>query len=110
MSAPRPEQLLLLHPDDNVVIAMTGLHQHAECTVDGEVIRILSDTPIGHKIARRDMPAGTRILRYGAPIGSLSEAVARGGHVHSHNLSSDYIPAHDRSAEQDGPANSGGEA
>ena len=110
MSGASVRQLLLLHPADNVMIAMTGLSAEAECIMDGDSVRILNDTPIGHKVARHNMPAGTRILRYGAPIGTLTKAVARGGHVHSHNLSSDYIPAHDRSAEQDGPANGGGEA
>jgi len=52
--------------------------------------------PIGHKMARRALAAGTKITRYGAPIGSLTEGAAAGAHVHLHNLKSDYIATHDR--------------
>ena len=33
-----------------------------------------------------------------APIGAAVRRIEAGEHVHLHNLRSDYIPAHDRSA------------
>jgi hypothetical protein len=53
---------------------------------------------LGHKIARIGMRAGDKVLRYGVPIGSMIASAEPGDHVHSHNLKSDYIPAHARGA------------
>jgi hypothetical protein len=53
---------------------------------------------VGHKIARRPIAPGDKILRYGAAIGSAIAPIAPGEHVHMHNMKSDYIPAHDRTA------------
>lgn len=44
--------------------------------------------PMGHKFALSDLPAGTRIRKYGHVIGVLTRAVAAGEHVHVHNLAS----------------------
>ncbi|MDE2043377.1 MAG: altronate hydrolase, partial [Alphaproteobacteria bacterium] len=51
---------------------------------------------VGHKVARHALPAGAKIIRYGAAIGSLTQDVAALAHVHMHNLKSDYIATHDR--------------
>ncbi len=48
---------------------------------------------LGHKLARRVIEADARVLKYGAPIGSMKSACPRGEHVHLHNLKSDYIPS-----------------
>lgn len=42
--------------------------------------------PIGHKIALRNIPAGSRVLKYGQVIGIAACDIAAGQHVHSHNL------------------------
>ncbi len=47
---------------------------------------------IGHKLAAAAIPAGAKIVKYGAPIGSATRAIAAGEHVHTHNLKSDYLP------------------
>jgi altronate dehydratase small subunit len=39
-------------------------------------------------VARRAMPAGHHIRKYGAAIGEATEAIAAGAHVHVHNLRS----------------------
>ena len=40
------------------------------------------------------MPKGEKILKYGAVIGSLTQPVAAGDHIHTHNLDSDYTPTY----------------
>ena len=35
-----------------------------------------------------------KILKYGAVIGSLTQPVAAGDHIHTHNLDSDYTPTY----------------
>ncbi len=34
------------------------------------------------------------ILKYGAPIGVATQAIAAGAHVHVHNMRSDYTPTY----------------
>ncbi len=40
----------------------------------------------GHKYARRDIRAGEQIIKYGFPIGTATQDISEGEHVHSHNL------------------------
>ncbi len=40
----------------------------------------------GHKVALRPIAAGAPVLKYGFPIGTATQAIAPGAHVHSHNL------------------------
>ena len=87
-------RVLLLAPQDNCLVACQRL---AACTIliiDGVPVRLSQDIELGHKLARRDIRADEKILRYGAPIGSASKNIRRGEHIHLHNLRSDYLPTH----------------
>jgi hypothetical protein len=94
--------LLLLHPDDNILVARRDIAAGERVELDGETVVIPAAVELGHKLARRALAAETRVLKYGAPIGSLKLAVERGEHVHMHNLRSDYIPSTTRDAGTDG--------
>lgn len=80
MSIDADPRFLRLHPDDNVLTVIVA---------DGAV-------PLGHKVAARDIAAGEKIIKYGAPIGSASCPIASGEHVHTHNVKSDYLPTFKR--------------
>ncbi|MEP6830058.1 MAG: UxaA family hydrolase [Rhizomicrobium sp.] len=43
-------------------------------------------TPIGHKIALKDLAVGDTIIKYGEDIGKVVAPIAKGEHVHTHNL------------------------
>ena len=91
-------RFLLLHPDDNILIC-TQSAQAGECVdLDGMLVALGEDIALGHKIARIDLRAGDKILRYGLPIGTMTRPARQGAHIHLHNLKSDYLPAHDRVA------------
>lgn len=85
--------LLLLHPDDNIVVARRDIAAGERVELDGETFIVPVAVELGHKLARRPLEPDTRVLKYGAPIGSMKSRVARGEHVHLHNLKSDYIPS-----------------
>jgi (2R)-sulfolactate sulfo-lyase subunit alpha len=85
--------LLLLHPDDNILVARRDIAAGERVDIDGESLAMPAAVELGHKLARRALAADARVLKYGAPIGSMKSAVARGEHVHMHNLKSDYIPS-----------------
>ncbi|HEU4654977.1 MAG TPA: UxaA family hydrolase [Steroidobacteraceae bacterium] len=98
MSSGPISPLLLLHPDDNSLVARRSLEAGEEVVIDGEAIRMPQAIALGHKVARRALAAGTEILKYGAPIGSTTKSVMKGEHLHLHNLKSDYIATHTRQA------------
>lgn len=100
-------RLLLLNDGDNVLVARTRIAEGEALRVDGAEIRLAAPLSIGHKIARRDIVPGEKILKYGAPIGSATAAIHRGAHVHVHNVKSDYTPTHHLLDEQ---AAAGGKA
>jgi len=91
--------LLLLHPEDNIVVARRDIAAGERVELDGESFVIPAAVELGHKLARRTLAADTRVLKYGAPIGSMKVAAARGEHVHLHNLRSDYIPSTTRETD-----------
>ncbi|TAM50457.1 MAG: hydrolase [Paraburkholderia sp.] len=87
-------RLLLLSPDDNCLIAATTLEAGAVVDIESERVALSTTISLGHKLARRALSAGEKVLRYGAPIGHVTCDVAKGGHLHTHNLESDYLPTY----------------
>ncbi|UAL12663.1 UxaA family hydrolase [Caulobacter segnis] len=87
---------ILLHPDDNVLVLAEPIRAGQTIEIDGQALVAPGDVAVGHKIARRALVAGEKILKYGAPIGSMTAAAEAGAHVHMHNMKSDYIASHTR--------------
>ena len=44
------------------------------------------DVPIGHKVALQDIKKGDTVWKYGHDIGKAVATIAKGEHVHVHNL------------------------
>lgn len=96
--------LVLLHPDDNILVLAAPIQAGQTLHIDGQSIVAPGDVAVGHKIARRALSAGEKVLKYGAPIGSITAAAKPGEHVHMHNMKSDYIASHTRQATGEDPA------
>ena len=88
------DRLLLLDPRDSVFVVRARVRAGERIAVEGGEVVVPADLPLGHKVARRAIAAGERIVKYGAPIGSATEAIAAGAHVHVHNVKSDYTPTY----------------
>ena len=67
-----------LDASDNVVTAVRPL----EVGTDGATQLI----PRGHKMAAEDIPKGAAVRKYAQLIGYAAEDIAKGQHVHTHNL------------------------
>lgn len=87
-------RLVLLSPEDNCLIACTHLAAGTVVRLEGGSVGLVQEIALGHKLARRAINAGEKVLKYGAIIGSLRAAVNAGEHIHTHNMSSDYIPTY----------------
>ncbi len=92
-------EVILLNPRDNVVVVRQTVMTGDALCIDGEIIIAVMDVAVGHKLARHSLPAGAKVVKSGAPIGSLTFAVGCGDHVHMHNLASDYIASHHRGGD-----------
>lgn len=97
MSSP----FIRIHPDDNVVIARRQLVSGTRLAGEGggDGISVSGLVPPGHKVATRAITAGEAVRRYGQAIGTATQAIAPGQHVHTHNLAfSDFARRHEPGA------------
>ncbi len=69
---------------DNVAVTLVDLKSGENC--DG--VKLLNDTPRGHKFALCDIRKGENIIKYAAQIGSATCDIKAGEHVHTHNVKS----------------------
>jgi altronate hydrolase len=81
---------LLIHPADNVVVALAAVSQ-GEAVINDVVAR--TNVPAGHKIAIKPIAKGEPVIKYGYPLGVASAGIEPGEHVHSHNLVSAMAPS-----------------
>ena len=78
---------VILDPGDSVLCLLRA-HRAGETpmTATGAGPTLTTDTPLGHKIARRAIAAGDVVTKYGVPVGRATKDIAEGDHVHLHNL------------------------
>lgn len=78
--------LVRVSSTDQVAIALRPIAAGETIVFDGIQIVAATEIPAGHKIALSDIAIGEDIRRYGWPIGRATASIAKGAHVHSHNL------------------------
>ena len=81
-----PSTFIKINPADTVVVCLKAFTAGETITVDGQVITIAQDTPMGHKILVKDTPSGVDIIKYGYPIGHAREDLKAGAWVNETNL------------------------
>lgn len=85
---------LLIHDRrDNVGVVVVenlepGTDMLCVTTEDDSEFRMTSRqaVPLGHKVALADLEAGDTVVKYGEDIGRAIARIAKGEHVHTHNL------------------------
>jgi len=82
--------VLVVDAKDNVATALRPLEK-GEC-LEIEVgtstleVTVLESIPFGHKIALIGLEEGDEVRKYGEVIGLATQKVAKGQHVHVHNV------------------------
>lgn len=84
---------LMIHPTDNVAVVTEAVRPGEDVLYEdangGRVcLKAVGDVPIYHKIALRDIAPGEQVLKYGKTIGVATAPIAKGEHVHCHNIES----------------------
>ncbi len=74
------------------VVVVEGLKANQEITGwimkedETMTIKILSDIPIGHKVALKDFAEGDTVIKYNTDIGKVVAPIKKGEHLHVHNV------------------------
>lgn len=74
-----------------VIVDITSGSDVSAVTLEGEphtTVTATQDIPLGHKIALRDIPKGSNVIKYGRSIGEASQDISAGQHVHTQNVKS----------------------
>jgi len=94
---------LRLHPEDDVVIAKQRLAAGQAVETAAGPITLATNVPAGHKLAIRARAIGEPVRRYGQIVGFASAPIARGDHVHQHNLEAGALSQEFEFAVEGGP-------
>jgi altronate dehydratase len=83
---------ILINDADNVITLTTSIKKGETVGYQkgGEIIEInvVEDIPVFHKVAIADIKKNAQVYKYGQMIGKAIVDVARGSHVHDHNIAS----------------------
>ena len=79
-------QILKIHENDNVAVAIEEVSAGAAVEAGGEKVTANMEIPAGHKIALKDIQEGEQVIKYGCPIGIAKEAIKKGDWIHVHNI------------------------
>jgi (2R)-sulfolactate sulfo-lyase subunit alpha len=87
-----PDFIVHEEADGVGVVVVEGLKAGTECNgwimQENKTVafKVLSDIPIGHKVALKDFAVNDTVLKYNTDIGKIVAPVKKGEHVHVHNL------------------------
>jgi altronate dehydratase small subunit len=92
MSRDAMADALVIHPRDNVAVALRDLAVGAEVRVHiggmRRRLRVREAIPANHKVALRNIPSGGLVVKYGEAIGEATRPIPAGAHVHVQNVRS----------------------
>jgi (2R)-sulfolactate sulfo-lyase subunit alpha len=87
------EHKFLIHdPEDSVGVAVADIKAgeivKGVSLEDNSMVEVkaVSDIPLGHKIALKDIAQGAKVIKYDVFIGNAYKAIVKGEHVHVQNL------------------------
>ncbi len=86
----RKPNFILLHEKDNVATALERLPKGCAIELPGRggSLTLLQEIQFGHKFALHEIAKDDKIIKYGVPIGTATQAIQAGEFVHAHNLTS----------------------
>ena len=86
--------ILKVHPQDNVIVALKDFSAGETVTYEGTQIELVEGIPVKHKFAERNFAQGELITMYGVTVGTAMQPIAQGARISTENVvhsSSDYL-------------------
>jgi altronate hydrolase len=80
------QTVLKVHPDDNVLVALTNLLKDEKVVYGGQEYTIQEAVKAKHKFAVADLAPGDSIIMYGVLVGKAQLPIKRGGLVSTGNV------------------------
>lgn len=74
-------QLLKVHQEDNIIVALQDLPAGLTVTYEGQSIQLREDIPIKHKLAAKNFSIGDRLVMYGVQIGRATQPILSGERI-----------------------------
>ncbi|MDM8213044.1 UxaA family hydrolase [Enterococcus hirae] len=84
---------ILINEKDNVLVVIEETHANDEVAYSDEdgnqdVVIAKENIPMFHKMAIKEIPKGSNVIKYGEHMGMASQDIEAGQHVHTHNVES----------------------
>jgi altronate dehydratase len=80
---------IVISARDNVATALDALEPGRVLETETVTVTVLHPIPRGHKVALHVIHAGESVIKYGSAIGTATDDIPAGAHVHTHNVASD---------------------
>jgi altronate hydrolase len=80
------QRLVKVHPNDNVLVALTNLTKGEEVQYNGEAFILQDNIPAKHKFVTTDLAKGDSVIMYGVLVGKAQVDIPKGGIISTANL------------------------
>jgi len=80
------QEFVKINSKDNVAVALSDLAKGMTLEVDGVAVTLIEDIPRGHKFTLTNLNEGENVIKYGFPIGHLTQSAEMGAWVHTQNV------------------------
>jgi altronate dehydratase small subunit len=88
---------IIIDQDDNVATAIDDLQPGESLKLEvGSLhveVRVVEPIKFGHKVALRPIPKGSSVVKYNETVGTATQDISAGAHVHVHNVTSNRTNA-----------------
>jgi altronate hydrolase len=79
-------KVLKIHPNDNVIVALSDLQQGETVILDGQEYILTEDIAAKHKFAMQDFEVGAEIKMYDVLVGKANQPIKKGGSINIFNV------------------------
>jgi altronate hydrolase len=93
------EQVLQLHPDDNVVVALVDLPVGTNISFSGYAVVTTSAIPAKHKLALQAVSPGGMVKMYGVKVGKAMQPIQAGELLTTRNVHHEAAPFQEKTED-----------
>ncbi len=79
-------KVLKVHPDDNVIVALTDLKAGEQIEFGGKVYTLKSNVDAKHKFTEKRFEEGDEIIQYGVLVGKAKQVIEEGDWINVFNV------------------------